>query len=430
MIEKRSEKGQAIIIIAFAILALLGFAALAIDGGLVYADRRHAQSSSDAGSLAGGGFAAMSMENYHITFSNFSCASSNLTAIRNNSATIATNRAVSNGFDNSEITVTTECEDDGSNLDPKYIDVITEIVSESDTALIHFVYPHPVVNRVKAVTRVRPRMPLAFGHAVVALNDENACDNNSKEGVVFSGSGETDIDGGGVWSNGCLKGTNSSCEVIVVDGDIQYAGGRFPSTGDLCETMDPDADPSGGVLPEDSYRVPELHPSDCSASNAVTITNINNSINLNDTYPGKDLICISSSGNAIKLTGSSDTLIGEGVTLYLVNGGDIEITGGEVYLTAPTNDPDPSPALPGVLIYIDPAYHPIIKLVGNSLQRYLGVIYVPGGDIQISGTEDMEETFNTQIIGYNVEISGSSNIDINFDENWAYTIPSSLDLHE
>ena len=46
------EQGQAIIVIAFAIVALVGFAALAIDGGRVLADRRHAQNAADTAAFA------------------------------------------------------------------------------------------------------------------------------------------------------------------------------------------------------------------------------------------------------------------------------------------------------------------------------------------------------------------------------------------
>ena len=47
MVEHKSENGQAIILIIIGIVALLGFAALAIDGGMVYADRRNAQNGAD-----------------------------------------------------------------------------------------------------------------------------------------------------------------------------------------------------------------------------------------------------------------------------------------------------------------------------------------------------------------------------------------------
>lgn len=48
----RTERGQAIVIIAVAIFVLTGIAALAVDGGLYYADRRKAQNAADSAVLA------------------------------------------------------------------------------------------------------------------------------------------------------------------------------------------------------------------------------------------------------------------------------------------------------------------------------------------------------------------------------------------
>ena len=53
MMNKRTEKGQALIIIALAAVVLFGFAALAIDGSTAFSDRRHAQNSADTAALAG-----------------------------------------------------------------------------------------------------------------------------------------------------------------------------------------------------------------------------------------------------------------------------------------------------------------------------------------------------------------------------------------
>src|SRR5512139_2848387 len=58
-----SERGQAIVLIVLAIIALLGFTALAVDGSLVYSDRRWAQNAADASALAGAGAAAEYLEN-------------------------------------------------------------------------------------------------------------------------------------------------------------------------------------------------------------------------------------------------------------------------------------------------------------------------------------------------------------------------------
>jgi Flp pilus assembly protein TadG len=49
----KDEQGQAIVIMALAMIALLAFAALAIDGANAYVERRRAQNGADAGALAG-----------------------------------------------------------------------------------------------------------------------------------------------------------------------------------------------------------------------------------------------------------------------------------------------------------------------------------------------------------------------------------------
>jgi Flp pilus assembly protein TadG len=52
---KKSEVGQAMIFIVIGFIVILGFVGLAIDGGMVFSDRRHAQNAADASSLAAGG---------------------------------------------------------------------------------------------------------------------------------------------------------------------------------------------------------------------------------------------------------------------------------------------------------------------------------------------------------------------------------------
>ncbi len=60
---RNSERGQAMVFLVISIVVLLGFVALAIDGGMAYSDRRHSQNGADASSLAGGGAAALSLDN-------------------------------------------------------------------------------------------------------------------------------------------------------------------------------------------------------------------------------------------------------------------------------------------------------------------------------------------------------------------------------
>ena len=49
----RADDGQTLIYVALGMVVLLGFVALAIDGGHLYAERRAMQNAADAGALAG-----------------------------------------------------------------------------------------------------------------------------------------------------------------------------------------------------------------------------------------------------------------------------------------------------------------------------------------------------------------------------------------
>lgn len=53
MKQPAKEQGQTVVVVAFAIIALLAFAGLAIDGGTAYLNRRRMQNAADAAALAG-----------------------------------------------------------------------------------------------------------------------------------------------------------------------------------------------------------------------------------------------------------------------------------------------------------------------------------------------------------------------------------------
>ena len=52
---RTSERGQILVLLVLAMIGMLGLTALAVDGGMVYADRRYMQSAADAATLAGAG---------------------------------------------------------------------------------------------------------------------------------------------------------------------------------------------------------------------------------------------------------------------------------------------------------------------------------------------------------------------------------------
>jgi hypothetical protein len=420
---KQYQDGQAIVIIALAFVALIAFTGLAIDGGMVYSDRRRAQNASDAGALAGGGNVAMELENSQIDYQNFVCNS--LTNVINTGEQTALDSMLINGY-TTAVTVTTNCNDIGY----KYIDITTTITTETELSFAGVVYDGVITSIVDATTRVTPETTLANGNAIVALNSDNSCDNASAGGLKFGGTGMVRIHGGGAWSDGCLV-AQGNCFAQVEEGTVTYVGGNFGT----CPEMDPLPTPSNDPLPPHIYEIPPPTCTEADEMDSITVRN-NDVIDLNDTYTQTEnvlndpykakLICLTSDKEAIKMTGG--VLKGRGVTIYLVGGGDVSINGGEVDLSAPVEDDQLNRAKVGLLIYSDAVSD--INIEGNHESEYFGTIYAPKADIKITGEGDIGPTLNTQIIGYNVTLLGTAGININFDKTWVLNFPTSLDLQE
>ena len=423
---KQKERGQVMVILVFAVVGLLGFTALAIDGGMLYADRRVAQNGADASAFAGIGEISKFGRTVH--FHNWDCSSTTLQAAQSDSIDAAISHASLLGFTiqsgiGDKNGVITSC---SNTQTEKYIDVQVMITDETPTSFAQFVYKQPLKNTVEAVVRYRAQGPLALGMAIVALN-QDACSGN-QNGVIFHGSSEVQINGGGVFSNGCLRGHGSDFRVNVTDGGVSYAGETSGNTSP--PSIVPEA-VHGPTMPEHALMVPTPNcsslPNRTQSGNTLlpgiytNITLNNGNLNL---QPG--LYCLTGSPNALRVNGG--TFTGNGVTIYIENGG-VSISGNaEVDLVAPSNSPDPSPAIPGILIYLAEGNTSSVDLEGNATSRYVGAIYAPDGDINARGTNNTEPTFHTQLIGKNVQIGGNANIDINFDSSINFQMPPYVHL--
>src|SRR4030042_1368230 len=93
-----SESGQAIVFLVLGLVVFMGFVALSIDGGMAFADRRHSQNGSDASSLAGGGEAALYLENTHVMYGEWNCNGGNIQDAMEIAAQAAMERAGTNNF--------------------------------------------------------------------------------------------------------------------------------------------------------------------------------------------------------------------------------------------------------------------------------------------------------------------------------------------
>ena len=170
MIKKtKSESGQVLVFLVVVLVALLGFSALAIDGGMIYAGRRLVQTAADAAAMAGVGVAAEKMDDLGVNSSNFSCSSSKVTTSMSAAEVQAISRALANDFnidtditDNMGVEVTCHI-DNKSGYKDKYLDVRVVLNLDTQTTFAHiFLGTGSVTNTVEAVARVRPRSPSGF----------------------------------------------------------------------------------------------------------------------------------------------------------------------------------------------------------------------------------------------------------------------------
>ena len=301
--EIQSEKGQIIVLLAVAIVALLGFAALAVDVGMVYSDRRYDQSVADSAALAGAQIAALTLENDNVTYTGggkgefpFSCAGIN-TYIQNNTDICSLNentvgdpttkaavkackqaiqRAASNRFtidsdisDGLGVQVTCAIEDKGPYQD-KYLDIKVMVTSQTNTSFAHLFFGGKLMNTVTAITRIKPRMRAEYGYAIVALNP--ICDQPNKGTFTFDGggNGSVSIHGGGLYANGCFAFNGSSVKVNVTGGGISYAGPSPKISGS------PDINPApvdtDVVLPYTPISEPVCGPTDRTVPNSSNYT--------------------------------------------------------------------------------------------------------------------------------------------------------------
>jgi hypothetical protein len=217
-----SERGQALILIVFGIIGLLGMTALAVDGGMAYTDRRHAQNAADTAALA----AAVSYVNGDTNWQSAADTNANKYGYNDDGANAVT---IHNPPDGDFCTNLLAQEADADCTE--YIQVVIE--SHVPTTFGKVVAINEVVNKVEAIARAVPvqegsESQAAFfdGYAMVAL------DPTSQKTVEFNGNSATSTNGGGIYlrsnhdqafymgGNGTLNGDTG----LAVVGGARFIG--------------------------------------------------------------------------------------------------------------------------------------------------------------------------------------------------------------
>jgi hypothetical protein len=437
---EKKHSGQILAILAITLVGVLGFLAIAIDGGMIFSDRRYDQNAADASALAAASEVAIGMENANINYQNFNCSDATLSTIMDNGQIIAKQRATSNNF---------TIEDDLTNhhgvqlgcvykdLDSHYlkgVEITIEISSEVQTSFAHLFYDKPIINRVKAVTLVKPRVSPGYGYALVSLADN--CDHGN--GMTFTGTSGISISGGGVFSHSCITASGGvEVDATGAEEGINLLGTYTENGGSLVEPP-----PEQITDPPPPIDIPEPDCSYYPTSLGSLVLNSNATL-----QPGRyDKLKVNAGAEVTMnpglycVEGEFDLLGGvingsNGVTIVMLGGSFSSGGNVEVQLKAPTGTiEDVKPAVPGLLFYMPETNAGTIHMNGTSTSDYTGTVYAPSGTIEAGGTSTIPEedlgVIHTQMIGYNVVLEGTTSVAINFQTSENYTLPAYIDMYE
>ena len=410
----KSQKGQAIILLAFAIVGLVGFAALAIDGGRALSDKRHAQNAADTAALAGALAYAHS----------------------NNIETAAQTRATENGYDNNsavqDVTVIVTDAPPGicpANRNGK--DITVTIVSTIDTTFARVIGRNTVTNRVTATSRTcDPYIGPPFdGNAIVSLAP-------SGKGYDGTGTPDWDISGGGIFSNSVSSNAaycNGAADITAPSVTV-VGGTQFLCHGTNIGTTTPGADPYSNTSIASFFPRPpacdgsasfaggQWHPQSGKDGSRV-------SFNGGDMDFAPGLYCVTNSPGPYhgEITGTE-------VTFYITSANfSMKFSGGgSLTASAPTGG-----EYKGVLLYLAPQFDSNGNLVqtqqidmrGNGTGDIVGTIFAPSANVTMFGNSGTG-AINSQIIAYYVDSGGTADITITYDpdDNYISDMPIVLTL--
>ena len=473
----KKENGQIIVLLAVSLVVVMVVAALAVDGGMIYSERRFAQNAADAASFAGGGSVLNFMEKLNendertITAENLDCDSTLVADLMDKAQKDAILNAKINNVNDlpylgkilDNVPYPEKDPNTGEDYDlnanhgvlvkcvsNKYIDTQVRITSSVSTAFAHLVYPGDLITTNEAVSRSVPRHNFGYGNGLVSLSPDCWADNKEIGGTEMDGlggSGQVKVESGGIHSNSCymVSGSNAQLSVSATKGifsvyenaylspshgNFNYTGGvealdiNYP-TEPKCE-VDSTSTTSGGVT---TYTPGNIA--------GVSITGNNDVVFQPGVYCVQGDFTISGSGGNKK-----DPVIvkGDGVTFFIQKAdgsnqpSNVSISGDKhVLLTARKVIGE---ELYGFLFFMDDDNignnkRGEIKITGNSSSYYSGTVYAPTGTINVGGssiindpdvcefvenTETCQATvFTTQFIGYDVKVHGSGQFVILYD---------------
>lgn len=421
---RNTEKGQALILIVFAIVGLVGLTGLAVDGSLVYADRRHAQNAADSAAWA----AALA----------YGRGQDIESAVQGAAAT--------NGYDNNggNNEVILSMEDTPAGECPGGVsgkDITVRITSQITPYFSPAVGIRELSNHVQTITRSCESFtaPPFTGNAIVALAP-------SGKGFDATGNPDWTITNGGIFANSTSANAaycNGAASVITLRTNpsdpqpgIRVAGGT-----DLdCSSVDVGAIVTG-VDQYDSTDYQSMLPPIPDCDGTATFSNgvwhaQDNAFGSNVAFSSdmtfaSGLYCVTNSPGPFH--GQISSLPGAGVTFYITSPNfQMKFNGGGNLTASAPN----AGSYAGVLMYLAPQFDDngnllntqAIDMRGNGTAEIIGSIIAPSADVTMFGNSN-SIGFHSQIIAYQVDTGGGAYVNITYDEDLIYNAAQPITLY-
>jgi hypothetical protein len=388
------ERGQALIVIALAAVALVGMVGLVVDGGRGFLDRRKAQNAVDAAALASA-YARIKGDQDMV------------------SAALAS--AAENGYNNDGVSNTVVLysppKDGPHTGDIEYIQII--ITSHLDTYFARVIGRQQITNTVEATARTKSAeiRPLLNGQAVISLAPASNCFNRLSFWV--HGEATLDVTGGGVFVNS----NNKTCALVQQgSGSIRLSEGYsidVVGNASIQKTRLLTPDVTVGAAPI-SYPPPFFMPKvGCNKEAEVSADGTSmSSGSWGDEFPPPGVTHLDGGvyclDHGMNITGN---LEGHNV-IFKVQDGEVRFSHtADILLDAP-NAGDNA----GLLLYLPMDNNSKVVLNGGAGSVIKGTILAPASPILIKGMESTRG-FHSQIIGYTIEADGNSNVVIVYNED-------------
>lgn len=206
--KKNSESGQIIVILAVALVAILGITALAVDGSMIYAERREDQSASDSTALSAAQTASA------IT----TCVTARTAAINQAILYASSQEGVALVNDiTSPNRVEANCNADNTKLTIKIV-----VTSNAPTTFAKMVSRNQLQTTVESVSQVSIGGSTAFANGAGLWSTGTTCDANG--GIWLTGTAKVLITGGSAYSASCISVASSPSGIISDTVPIQYSG--------------------------------------------------------------------------------------------------------------------------------------------------------------------------------------------------------------